>query len=109
MAIKQWSCWWENISQAKVSPQVSPQRQYRHFWLQFPHDSRCFLSLNLSAPCKCPPPPGIGAGFYLGYSWLPSFFTKHVGIPQSLTLWMVLSGMIVFTFVVPVSVCVFLV
>jgi len=46
---------------------------------------------------------GIGAAFYLGYSWLPSFFTKHVGIPQSLTLWMVLSGMIVFTFVVPVS------
>lgn len=48
--------------------------------------------------------PGVGAGFYLGYSWLPSFFTKHVGIPQSLTLWMVLSGMVIFTFVVPVSV-----
>lgn len=46
---------------------------------------------------------GVGAGFYLGYSWLPSFFTKHVGIPQSLTLWMVLSGMVIFTFVVPVS------
>jgi hypothetical protein len=46
---------------------------------------------------------GIGAGFYLGYSWLPSFFTKHAGIPQSLTLWMVLSGMVIFTFVVPVS------
>lgn len=46
---------------------------------------------------------GIGAGFYLGYSWLPSSFIKHVGIPQSTTLWMVLSGMIVFTFVVPVS------
>jgi hypothetical protein len=47
--------------------------------------------------------PGIGAGFYLGYSWLPSFFVKHAGIPQSLTLWMVLSGMVIFTFVVPVS------
>jgi hypothetical protein len=46
---------------------------------------------------------GIGAGFYLGYSWLPSFFTKHAGIPQPLTLWMVLSGMVIFTFVVPVS------
>jgi hypothetical protein len=50
------------------------------------------------------PPAGIGAGFYLGYSWLPSFFVKHAGIPQSLTLWMVLSGMVMFTFVVPVSV-----
>lgn len=46
---------------------------------------------------------GIGAGFYLYYSWAPSFFNKHVGIPQSLTVWMVLTGMVVFTFVVPVS------
>jgi hypothetical protein len=46
---------------------------------------------------------GIGAGFYLGYSWLPSFFVKHAGIPQPLTMWMVLSGMVIFTFVVPVS------
>eukprot|EP00775_Hariotina_reticulata_P003883 gene3883-4138_t len=45
----------------------------------------------------------IGAAFYLGYSWLPSFFTKHVGIPQSLTLWMVLSCMIIFTFFVPLA------
>jgi hypothetical protein len=52
---------------------------------------------------------GIGAGFYLGYSWLPSFFTKHAGIPQPLTLWMVLSGMVIFTFVVPVSVILFFV
>jgi hypothetical protein len=45
----------------------------------------------------------VGAGFYLGYSWLPSFFVKHVGIPQPSTLWMTLSGMILYTLVVPVS------
>jgi hypothetical protein len=60
------------------------------------------ISHLLSLHCAVPP-AGIGAGFYLGYSWLPSFFVKHVGIPQSLTLWMVLSGMVIFTFVVPVS------
>lgn len=64
---------------------------------------------GLRALCACPClhvflAAGIGAGFYLGYSWLPSFFTKHAGIPQSLTLWMVLSGMVIFTFVVPVSI-----
>lgn len=32
---------------------------------------------------------GIGAGFYLGYSWLPSFFANHAGISSSTTLWMV--------------------
>jgi hypothetical protein len=46
---------------------------------------------------------GIAAIFYLGYSWLPSFFVKHVGIPQSTSLWMVLSGMVIYTIVVPVS------
>lgn len=45
----------------------------------------------------------MGAGFYLGYSWLPSFFVKHVGIPQATTMWMTLSGMILYTMVVPVS------
>jgi hypothetical protein len=53
--------------------------------------------------CVCVLRAGIGAGFYLGYSWLPSFFVKHAGIPQPLTMWMVLSGMVIFTFVVPVS------
>jgi hypothetical protein len=44
----------------------------------------------------------VGAGFYLGYSWLPSFFVKHAGVPQHMTLWMTLSGMVLYTFVVPV-------
>jgi hypothetical protein len=47
-------------------------------------------------------PPGVGAGFYLGYSWLPSFFVKHAGVPPHMTLWMTLSGMVLYTFVVPV-------
>jgi hypothetical protein len=64
------------------------------------------VHLQICSPCSCAfsVVAGIGAGFYLGYSWLPSFFTKHAGIPQPLTLWMVLSGMVIFTFVVPVSV-----
>jgi hypothetical protein len=64
----------------------------------------CDVKLQTGPPClPYVSAAGIGAGFYLGYSWLPSFFTKHAGIPQSLTLWMVLSGMVIFTFVVPVS------
>lgn len=44
-----------------------------------------------------------GASFYLGYSWLPSFFATYAGLPTLLTLWMVLTSMIVFTFVVPIA------
>jgi hypothetical protein len=61
------------------------------------------LLLTMSFCYTCTLRAGIGAGFYLGYSWLPSFFVKHAGIPQPLTMWMVLSGMVIFTFVVPVS------
>lgn len=46
---------------------------------------------------------GIGASFYLGYSWLPSFFVEHAGLPPMLTQWMVLSAMVLFTFVVPIA------
>eukprot|EP00775_Hariotina_reticulata_P013429 gene13429-13557_t len=45
----------------------------------------------------------IGASFYLGYSWLPSFFVTYVGINQTTTLWMVLTSMVLFTFVVPIA------
>jgi len=45
----------------------------------------------------------IGAGFYIGYSFMPSFFATHVGIPQQTTLWMVLSCMILYTFIVPIA------
>jgi hypothetical protein len=45
----------------------------------------------------------LGAGFYLGYSWLPSFFVKHAGVSQPMSMWMTLSGMVLYTFVVPVS------
>lgn len=45
----------------------------------------------------------IAASFYLGYSWLPSFFVQHVGITQMLSLWMVLTSMVLFTFVVPIA------
>lgn len=45
----------------------------------------------------------IGAGFYLGYSWLPSFFATHAGQPAPLTLWMVLVSMVIFTFIVPIA------
>lgn len=55
----------------------------------------CFL---LSLRCA-----GIGASFYLGYSWLPSFFVTHAGLPTMLTLWMVLSAMVIFTFIVPIA------
>jgi MFS family permease len=48
-------------------------------------------------------PAGISASFLIGYSWLPSFFSQHVGIPTRLTLWMVLSCMIIFTMMVPVA------
>lgn len=46
---------------------------------------------------------GIGGSFYLGYSWLPSFFVTHVGLSTMLTLWMVLVSMVIFTFVVPIA------
>lgn len=45
----------------------------------------------------------ISASFLIGYSWLPSFFAQHVGIPTRLTLWMVLSCMILFTMMVPIA------
>lgn len=51
----------------------------------------------------CLLPAGISASFLIGYSWLPSFFNQHVGIPTRLTLWMVLSCMILFTMMVPVA------
>ena len=34
---------------------------------------------------------------------MPSFFSKKVGLDTSLTLWMVLTCMVVFTFVVPIA------
>uniref|UniRef100_A0A383VCS5 Major facilitator superfamily (MFS) profile domain-containing protein n=1 Tax=Tetradesmus obliquus TaxID=3088 RepID=A0A383VCS5_TETOB len=45
----------------------------------------------------------IGGSFYLGYSWLPSFFVAHAGISTMTSLWMVLTSMVLFTFVVPVA------
>eukprot|EP00879_Flechtneria_rotunda_P018557 GHRR01019471.1.p1 GENE.GHRR01019471.1~~GHRR01019471.1.p1 ORF type:complete len:249 (+),score=54.38 GHRR01019471.1:262-1008(+) len=45
----------------------------------------------------------IGASFYLGYSWLPSFFAQYAGLSMMLTLWMVLTCMVLFTIVVPVA------
>jgi MFS family permease len=48
-------------------------------------------------------PTGIGGAFYLGYSWLPSFFVTHAGISQMTSLWMVLTSMVLFTFIVPVA------
>ena len=48
-------------------------------------------------------PAGIGGSFYLGYSWLPSFFVAHAGISIMTSLWMVLTSMVLFTFVVPVA------
>jgi MFS family permease len=63
----------------------------------------------LTAASTCPHlsgvlvPAGISASFLIGYSWLPSFFSQHVGIPTRLTLWMVLSCMIIFTMMVPVA------
>jgi MFS family permease len=46
---------------------------------------------------------GIGGSFYLGYSWLPSFFVAHAGISTMTSLWMVLTSMVLFTFIVPVA------
>jgi hypothetical protein len=46
---------------------------------------------------------GISASFLIGYSWLPSFLVANTGIDARLTLWMVLSCMILFTMMVPVA------
>ncbi|KAF8068166.1 shiA [Scenedesmus sp. PABB004] len=45
----------------------------------------------------------ISASFLIGYSWLPSYLVKHGGIPTRLTLWMVLSCMLLFTGMVPLA------
>ncbi|KAF6255165.1 major facilitator superfamily domain-containing protein [Scenedesmus sp. NREL 46B-D3] len=45
----------------------------------------------------------IGASFYLGYSWLPSFFVQHAGISTMTSLWMVLTSMVLFTVIVPIA------
>jgi len=46
---------------------------------------------------------GISAAFLIGYSWLPSFLVAKTGIDARVTLWMVLSCMILFTLMVPVA------
>ncbi|KAF6255166.1 major facilitator superfamily domain-containing protein [Scenedesmus sp. NREL 46B-D3] len=45
----------------------------------------------------------IGGSFYLGYSWLPSFFVQHAGISTMTSLWMVLTSMVLFTAIVPIA------
>ena len=46
---------------------------------------------------------GVSASFLIGYSWLPSFLVANTGIDARITLWMVLSCMMVFTVMVPVA------
>lgn len=46
---------------------------------------------------------GNAAAFHLGYSWLPSFFVAEVGVSQRLSLWMLLSCMVLFTLLVPIG------
>lgn len=46
---------------------------------------------------------GISASFLIGYSWLPSFLVQHAGFDTRITLWMVLSCMVIFTAMVPVA------
>lgn len=43
------------------------------------------------------------AAFHLGYSWLPSFFVAQAGVSTRLSLWMLLSCMVLFTLVVPIA------
>eukprot|EP00878_Enallax_costatus_P023718 GHUV01025255.1.p1 GENE.GHUV01025255.1~~GHUV01025255.1.p1 ORF type:complete len:283 (+),score=58.22 GHUV01025255.1:36-884(+) len=45
----------------------------------------------------------VGAVFYWGNTWLPSFFVKHAGIPPQTTIWMVLTGIIAYTITVPIG------
>jgi MHS family proline/betaine transporter-like MFS transporter len=45
----------------------------------------------------------ITASFYVGYSYLPTLFNSQANIPTQTTLWMVLSCMVLYTAIIPVS------